>query len=96
MIGVRLFIEQHMPELEKELPLIPDALEMRGLENLVDTNADLEGDKDESIFATISLLKETLSTFEEALDSITETNISICMKRMQALCNQLRSVISLW
>ena len=93
-MGVRLFIEQHMPELEKELPLIADALEMRGLGNLVDTNADLEGDKDESIFATISLLKETLSTFEEALDSITETNISICKERMQALCHQLRSVIS--
>ena len=85
-----------MPELEKELPLIADALEMRGLGNLVDTNSDLEGNKDEFIFASISLLKETLSTFEEALDSIIETNISICKERMQALCNQLRSVISLW
>ena len=35
-----------------------------------------------------------MSTFEEALDSITETNISICKERKQALCHQLRSVIS--
>ena len=44
--------------------------------------------KDEPIFATISIIKEILSTFEEALDSITNTNVSIFKERMQALCHQ--------
>ena len=82
LMGIRLLIEQHMLEPQKELHLIDDVLEMHGLWNLVGVNAYFDGDKDESIFATISILKETLSTFEEALDSITKTNVSICKKRM--------------
>ena len=61
---------------------------MRGLGNLVSVNADFDGDKDEPIFATISIIKETLSIFEEALNSITNTNVSIFKERMQALCHQ--------
>ena len=73
--------------------MIVDALEMCDLGNLVDINANFDGDKDESIFTAISILKETLSAFEEALDSISRTNISICKELMQELCRQLRSVI---
>ena len=42
-------IEQHMPESQKELHLIDDALEMRTLGNFAGVNADFDGDKDEYI-----------------------------------------------
>ena len=60
LMGIRLLIEQHMPELEKELPLIADALEMRGQ----DAYANFKGGHEESMFETISLVKETMSTLK--------------------------------
>ena len=51
-------------------------------------------DEDESRFATIPLLKGTLSNVEEALDFVTMGNVSISKGRMLALCHQLRYVTS--
>ena len=87
---IRLFIEQHMPDSRKELQLIDDALEMCGQ----DENANFEAVHDESIFETISLVKETMSTFEESLHSIFKVDVNVCKERMLAFCNQLMSVIS--
>ena len=79
LMGIRLLIEQHMPELEKKLHLIDDALEMCGLGNLVeDATINIDGDKDESIDTTISNLVDTLRTFHKSLHSITNPSVSIC------------------
>jgi hypothetical protein len=94
LISVRLLIEQHMPTLRESLPLIDDALQMRNEGSIVDASGCIDGDKDDSIFATISLLKEALSNFEESLGSITKPNISICKESMLTLSQQLSSVIS--
>ena len=93
-MGIRLFIEQHMSNSRKELHLIDDVLEMRGQEKCVDANVDIEGGHDESMFATISLVKETLSKFEEAQHSITKSNADVTKERMLTFCHQLMSVIS--
>ena len=86
-------IEQHMPESQKELHLIEDALEMRSPGNFVGGNVDFDGDKDESILEAISILKETLSAFEESIHSISRENLSYCKKLMQEFCHELRSVM---
>ena len=84
-----------MPELESELQLIDDALEMRGLGNLVDdANFDIDGNNDESLLEAISILKETLSTIEEFVHSIPNPSVSICKARVQAITHDLRSIIS--
>ena len=78
LMGIRLLIE-HMPKLQKELHFIDDALEMRGVGNLVDdATIDIDGDKDESIDTTISNLAETLRTFQKSVHSITNPSVSIC------------------
>ena len=75
--------------------MIDDALEMRGVGNLVDdATIDIDGDKDESIDTTISNLAETLRTFQKSVHSITNPSVSICKARMQALTHQLRFVLS--
>ena len=74
LMGIRLFIEQHMSNSRKELHLIDDVLEMHGQEKCVDANVNFAGGHDESIFATISLVKETLSNFEE-VECITSATI---------------------
>ena len=79
LMGIRLLIEQHMPELEKKLHLIDDALEMQGVGNFFDdATIDIDGDKDESIDTTISNLVDTLRTFHKSLHSITNPSVSIC------------------
>ena len=93
LMGIRLLIEQHMPKSQKELHFIDDVLEMHGLQNLVSVNANFDGDKDESIFATISILKETFSTCQVALDSITTDNVSICKEKMQVLYHELTCML---
>ena len=93
-MGVRLLIEQHMPTLRDSLPLIDDALQMRNPGSSVGASTCINGDKDDSIIATISLLKVALTIFEEILDFVTEPNILICKESMLTLCNQLRSAIS--
>ena len=74
----------------EELHLIDDALEMRGQ----DANANFEGGHDESIFATISLVKETMRNFEECPHSMSKVDVNVCKERMLAFCHQLRSDIS--
>ena len=90
LICIREFIEQHMHDSRKELHLIDDALEMRGQ----DVNANFEAGHDESIFETISLVKETMRTFEESLHSMSKVDVNVCKERMLAFCNQLMSGIS--
>ena len=46
------------------------------------------------MFATISLVKETLSKFEEAQHSITKSNVDVTKERMFTFSHQLRFVIS--
>ena len=87
-MGIRLFIEQHMPDSRKELHLIDDVLEMCGQEKCVDANVNFEGGHDESMFAIISLVKETLRNFEEALHSITKYNVDVTKERMLTFCDQ--------
>ena len=82
-----------MPESQKDLHLIDDALEMGSPGNFVGGNVDFDGDKDESILEAISILKETLSAFEESLHSISRENLSYCKKLMQEFCHELRSVM---
>ena len=45
------------------------------------------------MFATISLVKETLSKFEEAQHSITKSNANVTKERMLTFCHQLMSVM---
>ena len=90
LMCIRLFIEQHMPDSRKELHLIDDALEMRGQ----DANANFEGGHDESIFATISLVKETMRNFEECLHSMSKEDVNVWNERMLAFCHQMRYDIS--
>ena len=90
LMCIREFIEQHMHDSRKELHLIDDALDMRGQ----DAYANFKGGHDESMFETISLVKETMSTFEESLHSISKVDVIVCMEIMVAFCNQLMSIIS--
>ena len=94
LMGIRLFIEQHMPDSRKELHLIDNVLEMRGQEKCVDANVNFEGGHDESMFAAISLVKETLRNLEEALHSVTKYNADVTKGRMLTFCDQVRYVIS--
>ena len=59
-----------------------------------DANANFEGGHDESIFATISLVKETMRNFEECLHSMSEEDVNVRKERMLAFCPQMRSDIS--
>ena len=88
-MGIRLFIEQHMPDPQKELHLIDDALEMHGQGKCVDANVDFDDGHDASIFATIFLVKITLSNFEEALHSITKSNVDVCKEKMFAFMSSI-------
>ena len=67
---------------------------MRDQGNLVGANANFDVDTEGSSFAIVSFLKDMLSNFEEALDFVTKSNVSLRKERMLAVCHQLRFVIS--
>ena len=71
-----------MLESRNELNLIDGVLQMCGQETCVDVNVDFGGGHDVAIFATISLVKETLRNCEEAPHSITKYIVDVTNERM--------------